>query len=522
MRELHTGELAEIFGDESNNDSEIMAVMPELKAAYKEVVENNGKTKIYDILEEGDKNDNHHTAQVWHFVDANTEAVMVYEWAALRNTPTGEYIREQRGQNAELPIGYTKKRAKLVFNKRTNMVYFIGYHRGKKYVCNMTNCHGEYLASMLGLGYGVPVSVNGRIASITSKWDNIEKNYPVLRGIDTGCQKIQSWITKHARRVTSLKELARKCLGSGSKSVTRLMTSIINYGYQPDQGRLEYTATFATLFKRVVKQDINLAIHNVDTLKEYSTEGNPEYCLELFELIVKQYDLKTALRIFTVNRKERKIVATPLVGDGFRGSSYTRDALVMWGNISDEAKVRPQILESLTWKRRANLKEIHDMLTRVARSIGRNTYVFGKQQRPVSKLNGKEVEGFTYFIPTSTEDLLDVGDELHICVGSASYDRYTYKGTIHIITLRNEEGYKYCIEVNRKGELIQFKGMSNSHVNRSPFRKKVANQIRNAVNSYDKDAEYDGVWSESSVTPYDPDRFISHQPELPEPQELPF
>jgi hypothetical protein len=173
----------------------------------------------------------------------------------------------------------------------------------------------------------------------------------------------------------------------------------------------------------------------------------------------------------------------------------------MFNELSEAAKDVPSVLTDIVWPttKKATAINIHDMLVRESRKIGRNSYMFGEEQRKLSSLHGHKVDDLYFFIPTTSADLEDIGSAMGICVGGAGYDKAVYRGDIHLVALADNAGdFKYCIETAKDGEVRQFMGKYNTPVKKGDMAD-VSKAIKNSIETYTECELVESKWSTKEV-----------------------
>lgn len=122
-----------------------------------------------------------------------------------------------------------------------------------------------------------------------------------------------------------------------------------------------------------------------------------------------------------------------------------------------------------------NLEAQHDNLVRMSEELAdakRAELIQERADKYLSKATrlanryaksiGVELDGLTLSIPKTTEELVRIGNELHICVGVAGYDLKVAKGESVIVTVNKNGKPVECCELNGKAtKILQLRGAHN-------------------------------------------------------------
>lgn len=128
-------------------------------------------------------------------------------------------------------------------------------------------------------------------------------------------------------------------------------------------------------------------------------------------------------------------------------------------NMFDEVyKYDKKLLDSIDWS--GSIKEIHDDFSLVSTKIQ-----YANVQIPYKaheRALEREVEGFSFSLANDTNELVAIGQEMKICVGSYRDAVLSKRSTI--ISMKYQHSYIGCIEVDLSGQLIQMKGKCNTYL----------------------------------------------------------
>lgn len=122
--------------------------------------------------------------------------------------------------------------------------------------------------------------------------------------------------------------------------------------------------------------------------------------------------------------------------------------------------------------KKLRFKKLHDILSKDFNimTMNKNEYVYIKE---VLDTYNKDINGVEFKIIDSGEKLLDIANEMHICVNS--YSSLIEDSNCIIIGMKKEDEYVGCLEITRHNRLIQAKGKHNSVL---------SEELRRAIVSY--------------------------------------
>jgi hypothetical protein len=108
-----------------------------------------------------------------------------------------------------------------------------------------------------------------------------------------------------------------------------------------------------------------------------------------------------------------------------------------------------------------SIEEIHDFLSKLTQQLKQSNFYLSSQKE-LLVLEKYKKDDLRIKVPLHNHDLIEIGQELCICVGGGSYAQKIIRNTSNILTVYNKEKLSYCIELNKKKEIIQAKGNYNS------------------------------------------------------------
>ena len=109
--------------------------------------------------------------------------------------------------------------------------------------------------------------------------------------------------------------------------------------------------------------------------------------------------------------------------------------------------------------KRLRLMEIHDIVCGDARKLNDNAYEYEYSQNLQDRFN-RTVDGYDFSLATDSLQLVEVGTEMGICVGS--YGKRVADKQCIIVTMRKDDKYVGCIEINSDGSTNQVKAIRNN------------------------------------------------------------
>ena len=114
-------------------------------------------------------------------------------------------------------------------------------------------------------------------------------------------------------------------------------------------------------------------------------------------------------------------------------------------------------------KKPKNLNELHDKLTLICRLVNSKDFVLPQEE--IRKLQNEKVYNYRIDVPTSNQNLIEIGTYLDICVGDGYYADSILDGDIFILSLKQDNKYAICVEVRSNNYKIeQIKGKYNESV----------------------------------------------------------
>ena len=108
--------------------------------------------------------------------------------------------------------------------------------------------------------------------------------------------------------------------------------------------------------------------------------------------------------------------------------------------------------------KRLRLNEIHDIVCGDAKKLDDNVYEYHYTKEMEERFN-KTIDGYDFGLATDSLQLVEVGTEMGICVGS--YGKKVANKHCTIITVKKDNKYVTCIEVCPDGKVNQVKGIRN-------------------------------------------------------------
>lgn len=98
-----------------------------------------------------------------------------------------------------------------------------------------------------------------------------------------------------------------------------------------------------------------------------------------------------------------------------------------------------------------SLEEVHDNLTQLRTSVESEDYQFKITDEEAASYD-KEIDGFVFKIARSKNELVNIGQIMHHCVGS--YGPNAYNRQLDIVYVKKDGKYQLCMEVDPKRKTI--------------------------------------------------------------------
>lgn len=108
--------------------------------------------------------------------------------------------------------------------------------------------------------------------------------------------------------------------------------------------------------------------------------------------------------------------------------------------------------------KRLRLNEIHDIVCGDAKKLEDNVYEYHYTKEMEERFN-KTIDGYDFGLATDSLQLVEVGTEMSICVGS--YGKRVANKQCTIVTVKKDNNYVTCIEICPDGKVNQVKGIRN-------------------------------------------------------------
>lgn len=118
------------------------------------------------------------------------------------------------------------------------------------------------------------------------------------------------------------------------------------------------------------------------------------------------------------------------------------------------------LMPNYTLPKRLRLKEIYDTLDKDYKKLKNNAFEYHYNQELQNQLN-KEIDGFKFTLATTSEELVEVGSKMNICVGG--YTSNVARKECMIVYVTKEDKYVGCIEITPEGEINQAKAVHNNY-----------------------------------------------------------
>lgn len=250
------------------------------------------------------------------------------------------------------------------------------------------------------------------------------ENFPSYAGIFTGVKNTDSVAEIMNKAIKNCK--VKNCKTS-KKIVARDITNLLYF----------------KLFHKLGFSDINI-------LSDFIFES------VFWAVFYNEEHLNNSQRFLQEIKKYRKTDAEIFKTIKCKRSSYFPDAIRIYNELLEE---NPESITKEMFK--GNIIDIHDRLSNELNKI-RNKNVPLRYENKFLKYN-RTYPLVTFSLAKDTYELIEVGEIMHICVGT--YRESAKKGNCIIVIGRNPENKPIvCIEISPTEELIQVKGYCNAYL----------------------------------------------------------
>ena len=156
-----------------------------------------------------------------------------------------------------------------------------------------------------------------------------------------------------------------------------------------------------------------------------------------------------------LKEKPETAVANKLMSQNKRryGKSEFKDMIHMYTKVKNQDK---SLLNSVNWG--GTISEIHDDLSLIVTKIQYANRIIKYKKEDLAF--EKTIGGCEFKLAVDTNELVKIGQELRICVGS--YRERALNRFSIILSVKKDEKYVGCIELDNAYNLVQVKGRCNS------------------------------------------------------------
>lgn len=388
---------------------------------------------------------------------------------------------------------------KIVINKKTRNSFFIYINNRKKFIRNVN--YSQELMALFTSDF--PVIYQRRLLSFIKTV--VEKNLPKTRYVNDLKTKIDIALDNDKSDIYRYNYL---------KNHTDILCDLVrlfkNYYVHPNGIILlkKYNSNFLNRISKMQKNDIQDYIVNK---MKYSTKRFRRLVLEhlylypvynkasklfsvdnsyrilnfivgLIESKLKYpYDIDLLMDLLSEDKQLIQMVGENKIVDAIIDNSIylVKDTIDMLKRIftinNDFNTIKPLL--------RGNIREVHDSLSAYYQKIkSANIHITYSNYEKSLEDN---INGFEFRLPEDTYKLIDVGNNMHMCVGSLYSDKAVEKKcTIVVVTYLNK--YVACIEV-KNNSIVQAKGPFNSRLKGDVFNSIIewANKHKLNINTSD-------------------------------------
>lgn len=109
--------------------------------------------------------------------------------------------------------------------------------------------------------------------------------------------------------------------------------------------------------------------------------------------------------------------------------------------------------------KRLRLKEISDTVNSDCKKLKDKSFDYNYDES-IKELLNKEIDGYKFTLATTSDELVEVGSRMNICVGS--YTENVARRDCMIVYMTKNDKYVGCIEVRPDGKIMQVKAQHNN------------------------------------------------------------
>lgn len=247
-----------------------------------------------------------------------------------------------------------------------------------------------------------------------------------------------------------------------TKSEKRMVRENIHY--------VNYIKVFRRMFKKIALLPRFCEIYEVIQPEYYENQNT---LAEITNLIKRFISIKgeTNTIIFLESEKHKN------KNENISFESLLKDTAYMYDKIKKEIKIADAEFTG-------SLREIHDNFSKTYDKIRRENKIipYSKEENMLEEV----INGYEFRLPVDTHTLIDVGNYMHICVGS--YDTKAINKICTIVVVYKNGTPEICIELNSNQELVQAKTKYNNRAydeKAEVLRTWVENHNINPEKSYD-------------------------------------
>lgn len=211
----------------------------------------------------------------------------------------------------------------------------------------------------------------------------------------------------------------------------------------------------------------------------------PDINQQLLTNVLKQIDPQKAKIIhldnlenhqlkFLSHYPEKRILNLLIYPQGINFSFVFSTEIEDINKAIDKLKTLGFTLDQIFPKKPKSLKQVHDFISKfLAKQKQIN---FQLEQPEINFLENKTVDIYQLHLPRNSHELIDIGQQLNICIGNSLYAQKIKEKKCNILLLSVNNTLVGCVEI-QKGEIIQARGKDNQTL---PFKlsKTIKEQIK--------------------------------------------
>ena len=143
---------------------------------------------------------------------------------------------------------------------------------------------------------------------------------------------------------------------------------------------------------------------------------------------------------------------------------FYQDSLLMLTQLIEFNSVNPDTAIDIDLPKIKQFQELHDYLILLSKKIKQSNFTLTGQERLLPFEIIKD-DHFKFKIPLKNYDLIEIGEKLHICVGTGYYAEQICNNKLSIITIFKNNRLSYCVSLSPiTNAIFEAKGAYNQFI----------------------------------------------------------